>query len=101
MRAWLDRLDRLEDRATDLTDAHTAAARLVAAAARPPRRTGLLAASQTVDTSSDRATVSWWAAHAPFVHFGTRYMAAQPFAYDAADQAAPQLADLYTDHLDL
>lgn len=57
------------------------------AGARTPRRTGYLANS----VSRGAMWIAWGALYAAYVNFGTRYMAARPFATDAFNRAIPGL----------
>lgn len=57
------------------------------ASARTPRRTGYLANAR----SRGKGWIQWDALYAAFVNFGTRYMAARPFATDAFNRASPGL----------
>lgn len=52
-----------------------------------PVDTGKLKGSKEVS----QGRIAWTAEYAGFVNFGTRYMAAQPFATDAAEKALPAL----------
>lgn len=101
MRAWLARLGDLERKATDLDTPAAAAAAAVAGVARPPVATGALAASRTTGTAgAGVGVVAWTAPHAGFVHYGTRYMAARPFAVDALEQQTDTVTSIYAQHLD-
>lgn len=55
--------------------------------AHAPRRTGAMAGSIVVEVEGDTAHVGPTVPYARFVNFGTRYMSAQPFATDAADES--------------
>lgn len=99
-REWLLRLERVQRELDSLEDVHARAAGVIGTAARPPVRTGRLAASRSIDTRADVAVLSWDAPYAGFVHYGTRYMPARPFATDAADQVDGRLTALYTEQLD-
>lgn len=59
------------------------------ARARAPRRTGRLASSITVASEADGATVGTSLRYAPYVNFGTRYVAARPFLTAAAERGEP------------
>lgn len=52
-----------------------------------PKDTGALSKSIVVQVDGDTAHVGPTVAYARFVNFGTRYMSAQPFASDAADES--------------
>ena len=55
-------------------------------AARAPRRTGKLASSIVVQSDGDTAHVGSTVPYDRFVQYGTRYVSAQPFETDAADE---------------
>lgn len=94
VRPLLAGLDKAADELADTDAVDAAAAQVILAAARPPRRTGALAASGT----TFGPVVAWTAPHAPYVEFGTRHMRAQPFAAPAADKALVDVEDLYVAH---
>lgn len=91
----------LDEAAEDLADWHQAHRRvsddLLRTASRfVPVRTGELRGSARTSPSRTRAEVEWTATHALPVEFGTRYMAAQPFARRAIDML-PAVPDAYAD----
>jgi hypothetical protein len=96
-----DRLAHARAGVLDLTDVNRDAAQLVATEADPtaPRKTGRLASSTTIVATAD----SWGLANGqPYflpVHWGTRYMRAQPWLQTAADTTTDRWQQLLADHL--
>ena len=87
----------------DLTDPNRAAAQRVAAAARPPRRTGRLAASIGVtDVSPTEAVVGSALVYAPVIEFGwaVHGIEARGFLADAANAAWGDVQNVYADEVD-
>lgn len=88
------------DELADLTDAHGEAGRIVLAASDPPRRSGALAAGQTVRVAEWGAqlvsTVRYWT----FVHFGAPRagVRAQPWIAQAVDRTTDQVVEVYAAH---
>lgn len=85
----------------ELDPTHAEAGRVVIAATRPPRRTGQLAAGQTVRAlpGGGRAfvsTVGYWT----FVHFGAPRagVRAQPWLAEALARSADEVAEVYAAH---
>lgn len=78
-------LGRLADINTDLSDAMSQAAELVANSARAscPVDTGALQASISASSSGSGASIGAGAGYAAYVEFGTCKMAAQPFLVPA------------------
>ncbi len=64
-------------------DAHATAA--------TPVDTGKLANSKSVEIDGMKGRIHWSAEYAAYVNFGTRKMAAQPFATDAAEKVVPSI----------
>lgn len=97
----LARLERARAGLGDLTDAHRAMARTVADAAGSlvPRRTGHLAATAAPVATPDSWGVTYGAPYAAFVHWGTRYMRAHPWAAQAADRTEAEWLDQLTRHV--
>lgn len=58
-----------------------------------PVDTGELVGSETATSDANSIKVKADAPHAIYVHQGTRYMAARPFAKDGAEEAAPRVAE--------
>lgn len=77
----------------ELTDAHAAAARLVLASARPPRRTGRLAESARPAWGPAESTVVYDVRYARPVH------KLQPWIPRAIDDARDDVAQLFRDAL--
>ncbi len=61
------------------------------ATANTPVDTGKLKNSKSVEIDGMKGRISWSAEYAAFVNFGTRKMAAQPFATDAAEKVFPSI----------
>lgn len=84
----------------DLEAVNAEAGRVVLAAARPPRRSGALAAGlrAVVDSrgASLASTVPYWT----FVHWGAprRHVKAQPFILAAVQASRSEVLDLYLTH---
>jgi HK97 gp10 family phage protein len=55
-----------------------------------PRLTGELAESGDIEHDGEGYNVMYTAPHGPFVHFGTRKMAARPFLTQAVNRADPE-----------
>lgn len=68
------------------------------AARRAPMRTGLLSRSIEPAHNGAHAGVEATAKHAPFVHWGTRYVKARPFITDTATPGA--WLDRYAAYID-
>ncbi len=60
-------------------------------AAKAPRDTGALASSIVVQSEGETAHVGPTVPYARFVQFGTRYMAAQPFEEEAANDVQARI----------
>lgn len=89
----------------ELREVHAAAARLVAARADPPRRTGRLAATIRAGATQRQATVRAGYArvpYAPVIHWGwpARGIRAQPFLSEAAQASEPAWVELYARHVE-
>lgn len=56
-----------------------------------PVDTGYLMNSKTIELEPGHGQISWGADYAGYVHDGTRYMAARPFAADAVEKVEPAL----------
>lgn len=65
------------------------AAGIAAADQRTPVDTGALRANKTIQRSPGFRSITWNQHYAAYVEFGTRKMAAQPFARAAVDAANP------------
>lgn len=59
---------------------------------RTPVDRGELRASETAESDANSLTLAAGTDHAVYVHQGTRRMAARPFAKDAIEAGAPQVA---------
>ena len=70
-------------------------ARLIAAACKPPRRTGRLAASIQPSTDANRAVVSVGAPYANCVEYGTKYMRPRLFLTNAIEQTQSKWLGVY------
>lgn len=97
-------LRRAGDDLSELRAAHAAVAGLVASAARPPVRSGRLAATVRPAGTKTAAIVRAGFATVPYagpVHWGwpDRGIEAQPFAVDAAQQTEPAWVAIYTDEV--
>lgn len=89
----------------ELRETHAEAARLVAARADPPRRTGRLAATIRAAGTQTQAVVRAGYArvpYAPVIHWGwpARGIRAQPFLTEAAQASEPAWVELYTRHVE-
>lgn len=80
-KAVIAKLERAAHDVAQLEGPTRAAAREVerSAARRAPKRTGRLAASNSVSVAGGLGTVRNTVRYAPYVEYGTRYMRAQPF----------------------
>ena len=90
-----DTAGRAAGRMRNLTEPNRAAAAAIRAGAHPPRRTGYLAASATVQAGPRTAVLAWTAPYASFVYYGTRNMPARPWAEPFSDAA---IVRPYLDH---
>ena len=90
-------LDAASRDMAELDKAAAGASRIIATAARAlaPKRTGAL--SRSIEPAPERGIAAALASerYAPFVHYGTRYMAARPFLTDAAKATEPVWLPLY------
>jgi hypothetical protein len=89
----------------DLREVNLSAARTVAQAAHPPRRTGALAGSVRPGASRTAGVVRAGGARVPYagpIHWGwpARNIEAQPFLVDAAHATEPVWVDQYFRELD-
>lgn len=102
--AQLDRLARdLEAAGADLArldPANTAAAEVVMAAARPPRRTGTLAASLVARVTGQGVTFASTARYWTFVHWGAprRNLRARPWYVEAITPRRDLIVAAYAEH---
>lgn len=86
----------------DLKDAHAGAGSIVIGAARPPHRSGRLAASQRAGATATAATVRAGRKSVPYaqvIHWGwgKRHIAANPWLSRAARDTEPAWTRLYED----
>ena len=81
----------------DLTVPNAAAARQLAAASKPPRRTGRLAGSATITAEASGAVLSWAAVYAGVIHYGwaARHIAARPWTDQAINATTGAIAAPY------
>lgn len=89
----------------DLKDVHKDAAQIVVAAARPPVKSGRLAASGRAAGTANAAIMRWGGAsirYAGPVHYGNpaHHMEPQPFGTEAARGTEPVWTHLYEDKVD-
>lgn len=95
-----DELRRVGIELAELEPVNAEAGRAVVHAARPPRRSGALAAGSRADVSRSgvafASTVRYWT----FVHWGAprRHIRARPFFVEALAATRGQLADIYAKH---
>lgn len=84
----------------ELDPAHDKAAGLVLANARPPRRTGKLAASLTARVTPGGITFASTARYWTFVHWGAprRQLRARPWYVEAIQPSRDQLVAVYAAH---
>lgn len=61
------------------------------ATANTPRDTGKMANSKSVEVNGTSGRIHWSAEYAAYVNFGTRKMAAQPYATDAVEKVQPSI----------
>lgn len=89
----------------DLKDVHKGAAEIVVAAARPPVKSGRLAASGRASGTATQAIMRWGGAsirYAGPVHYGNpaHHVEPQPFGTEAARGTEPVWTTLYEDKVD-
>lgn len=84
----------------DLDPANTEAGRVVIAAARPPRRSGALAASLRADAGPNGVTFASSARYWTFAHFGAprHNVRAQPWYPQAIQVSTDDLVAIYAAH---
>lgn len=84
----------------DLSPANAEAARVVEAAARPPRRTGTLASSSRADATPAGVTFASTARYWTFVHWGAprRNIRAHPWWPEAIDHTRTDVLAVYAKH---
>lgn len=89
------------DHLGDLEDVNAEAGRVVLAAARPPRRSGELAAKMTARATGRDVVMASTARHFTFVHWGAPriHVRAQPFVLAAVRLTRDQVADHYLNHM--
>jgi len=77
------------------------AGRGVGAAARPPRRSGALAASLRADASRTGVAFASTARYWTFVHWGAprRHIKARPFYVEAVQASRERIAAIYAEHV--
>lgn len=83
---------------TDLDAANADAAALLLRSVNPPRRSGQLAAAGRADAAPGGFVIGYPIRYATYVHWGTRYMRAQPWLVQARDTEFTELEQLYADH---
>lgn len=86
------------DAVTDLTEPNADASALILGGVNPPRRSGQLAAAGRADVSPNGFVIGYPIRYATFVHWGTRYMRAQPWLLQQRDNAYADLEQLYVKH---
>lgn len=84
----------------DLEPSHREAGRVVLAAARPPRRSGTLAASLRADVTGQGVVFASTARYWTFVHWGAprRHMRARPWYPEAVDHNRDDVVAVYAQH---
>lgn len=85
---------------SDLDPANTEAGRVVVQAARPPRRSGVLAASLRADVGPSGVVFASTARYWTWVHWGAprRNIRARPWYPEALTASRDQLLDVYAAH---
>lgn len=83
---------------TDLDAANADAAALLMRGVNPPRRSGQLAAAGRADVSPNGFTIGYPIRYATYVHWGTRFMRAQPWLVQTRDNEHAELEQLYVEH---
>lgn len=83
-----------------LEPVNTEAGRVVDAAARPPRRTGTLAASSRSDATAHGVTFASTARYWTWVHWGAprRHIKARPWLLEALDRTRTEVLAVYAAH---
>lgn len=83
-----------------LDPANSEAGRVVVAAARPPRRTGALAAGQRADATREGVTFASTARYWTFVHWGAprRNIRARPWFSEALKASQDRVLAVYAEH---
>lgn len=99
-----DTLERTLRRAADdlvNPDVNQKAAQSLLDKADPPRDSGALDASGTVQADAEGGTVTYDEVYAGVIHNGwpDHNIDAQPWLYQAVDQQRTDLADVYVDHI--
>lgn len=82
----------------DLTDANRDMAQTVLRDAHAPRATGALDASGGVTVTAAGWGIDYGKPYAGYVHWGTRYLRARPWLYDAAHATEDRWMDQLTEH---
>lgn len=84
----------------DLESANTQAGRVVLEAARPPHRSGRLAASSRADATRNGVTFASTARYWTFVHWGAprRHITARPWFVQALAANRERVVAVYADH---
>lgn len=84
----------------ELDDANAQAGRAVVNAARPPRRSGALAASLRADATRGGVAFASTARYWTFVHWGAprRNIKARPFYVEAIHAATERITAVYAEH---
>lgn len=93
-------LARVPSELADLEPVNDAAGRIVLASARPPHRSGALAAGLHSEPTRAEVAIASTVPYWTFVHFGAprRHVRAQPFILSAITATKAEVAALYTDH---
>lgn len=84
----------------DLEPSNREAGRVVLAAARPPRRSGVLAASLRADVTGRDIVFASTARYWTFVHWGAprRHMRARPWYPEAVNHSRDDIVAAYAEH---
>lgn len=94
-------LHQLADAWGELEPVNAQAGRAVVDAARPPRRSGALAASLRADATRNGVAFASTARYWTFVHWGAprRHIKARPWFVEAVETSRDQLAAIYAEHV--